>query len=200
MSFTPPVPGIQKPPPQRQLRRGGLEAQDSLRLAVCLEGCEGGGNRFLLGGKHHPFGSGMNKHLTFLDKTQTLGGKMLLKQRPLHYMNILCLTSWGMGAWVEFQLYIVSNKSFPHQARLAKASTLKQHISASSMEQSWSSRNIHSARPFQTQQKTTPARTNVSGFSPCQISRRFTVFHCKKRCSRQFHGIFTLFPLAISHC
>ena len=109
-------------------------------------------------------------------------------------MNILCLTSWGMGVCVEFQLYIVSNKPFPHQARLAKASTLKQHISASSMEQSWSSRNIHSARPFQTQQKTTPARTNESGFSPAKfhgVSRSFTA---KKRRSRQVHGIFTLFP------
>ena len=108
-------------------------------------------------------------------------------------MNILCLTGW-MGAWVKFQLYIVSNKPFPHQARLAKASTLKQHMSASSMEQSWSSRNIHSAGPFQTQQQTTPARTNVSGFLPAQFHGVSRSFPAKKKRSRQLYGIFTLFP------
>ena len=106
-------------------------------------------------------------------------------------MNILCLTSRGMGAWVEFQLYIVSNKLFPHQARLAKASTLKQHISASSMG---SSRNIHSAGPFQTQQQTTPARTNVSGFSPAKFHGGSRSFTATKRRVRQFHGC--RFPIA----
>ena len=106
-------------------------------------------------------------------------------------MNILCLTSWGMGPGWNSN-FTPSAKS---QARLAKSLiTLKQHISASSMEQSWSSRNIHSAGPPQTQQQTMLARTNVRGFSPAKfhgISRSFTA---KKGRSRQFHSIFTLSP------
>ena len=95
---------------------------------------------------------------------------------------------------MEFKLYIVSNKPFSHQARLAKSFNVKAAhfciLNGTVM--------VFPKHPF-SRTFSNPAANNASQdecawFFACQISRRFTVFHCKKRRSRQFHCIFTLFP------
>ena len=117
------------------------------------------------------------------------GGKRRLKQSRLHEHP------WRMGAWVEFNLYIVNNKPFSHQARLAKSLNVKAAhfciLNGTIM--------VFPKHPF-SRTFSNPAANNASQDEcawcfACQNSRRFTVFHCKKKgCSRQFHSIFTLFP------
>ena len=107
-------------------------------------------------------------------------------------MNILSLTSWGKGAWAEFKLYIVSNKPFYAELDLRRPIAKATHcciINGIIM--------VFPKHPFG-RTFSNPAANNASQdecewFSACHISRCFTVFHCKKRRSRPFHGIFTLF-------